>query len=383
MRFGFVSTLASNPWGGSEMLWSSSAQTLAMSGHEVFAAVPKWPSRAPAVNRLQAEFGIDVWEYAITQSFVKRILGKLSARSPATFSINNMVSWLRRTKPDLLCISSGNAVDGSDWMKLAHNEGVPYVHIAQAHVEFLWPADNEIDVLRELYRAAQRCFFVSRGNLSLFETQLAQVLDNAEVVRNPVNVSWDSDLAWPPTTDGVWRLACVGRLHPSSKGQDLLLGVLRRTEWKDRPFQLSFYGEGPQGQMLRRLVSSYGLDEKVIFRGQIQNVEQIWHDNHALVLPSRYEGLPLAVVEALLCGRPVIVTDVAGNSEVVDDGVTGFIAEAPTLSHLAATMEKAWSARDQWQSMGQRARQEIRQLVPKDAAAVFAAKLLDIAEPCN
>ena len=168
MRFGFVSTMASAPWGGSEMLWSSSAQKLAMEGHKVVAAVPKWPIRASAVDRLKAEFGIDVWEYGVTQSFVRRILHKLVSGSASAFLQRNMALWLKQTKPDLLCISSGNATEGFDWMQVAHKEAVPYVVIAQAHAEFLWPADDEIDVHRKLYAAAQRSFFVSQGNLSLF-----------------------------------------------------------------------------------------------------------------------------------------------------------------------------------------------------------------------
>jgi glycosyltransferase involved in cell wall biosynthesis len=167
-------------------------------------------------------------------------------------------------------------------------------------------------------------------------------------------------------------------LHPPSKGQDLLLAVLRLPEWLDRPIHVSFFGEGPHEQMLRRLVQNYGLQEKVSFRGHVSDVAQIWRENHALVLPSRYEGLPLAVVEALLCGRPVIVTDVAGNAEVVEDGVTGFVAESPKVIHLACALERAWSVRDQWHEMGKRAQISINQVVPEDAGAIFANMLISL-----
>ena len=56
----------------------------------------------------------------------------------------------------------------------------------------------------------------------------------------------------------------------------------------------------------------------------------IWAEHHALVLPSRFEGMPLVVVEAMLCGRPCIVTDVGGNAELIRDGINGFLAKAPT-----------------------------------------------------
>ena len=57
------------------------------------------------------------------------------------------------------------------------------------------------------------------------------------------------------------------------------------------------------------------------------------------MLPSRFEGLPLALVEAMLCPRPAVVTNVAGNTEVIEDGETGFVAAAPTAGHLDEAME--------------------------------------------
>lgn len=57
-------------------------------------------------------------------------------------------------------------------------------------------------------------------------------------------------------------------------------------------------------------------------------------------MPSRFEGLPLAMVEAMLCARPVVATDVAGHAEIIEDGVTGFLADAPTAGSMAAALER-------------------------------------------
>ena len=74
-------------------------------------------------------------------------------------------------------------------------------------------------------------------------------------------------------------------------------------------------------------------------------VEKIWAENQALVMPSRFEGLPLAMVEAMLCGRPIVATDIAGHSEIIDDGITGFLARAPTVPALLEALEKLWQRR--------------------------------------
>ena len=81
------------------------------------------------------------------------------------------------------------------------------------------------------------------------------------------------------------------------------------------------------------------------FAGFVEDIEQLWTRHHALVLPSRFEGMPLSLVEAMLCGRPSIVTDVAGHRELVRDNVNGFLAKAPTVELLNEAMNRAWENR--------------------------------------
>jgi glycosyltransferase involved in cell wall biosynthesis len=101
----------------------------------------------------------------------------------------------------------------------------------------------------------------------------------------------------------------------------------------------------------------------------------VWAEHHALVLPSRHEGMPLAVVEAMLCGRVCIVTDVAGNTEFIDDGVTGFVAPAPTASLFRDALERAWDRRGEWRQVGAAAARAVRERVSADPVGFFAREL--------
>ena len=223
--------------------------------------------------------------------------------------------------------------------------------------------------------AAARCYFVSRANLRLAEKQLGCELSNAEVVWNPFNVDYHASPPWPKLgADGELRLACVARLHPPSKGQDILFEALATPQWATRAWRLYLYGEGPMRNVLERLAQRLGLAERVVFAGH-KPVEEIWTSNHVLVMPSRAEGLPLAIVEAMLCGRPVIATDVAGNSEIVDDGITGFLADAPTVSSVANALERFWARREMLEEIGKAGARKIRKLVPHDPVRVFTDKL--------
>jgi glycosyltransferase involved in cell wall biosynthesis len=122
------------------------------------------------------------------------------------------------------------------------------------------------------------------------------------------------------------------------------------------------------------------MDSKIVrFRGQVSNIEEIWKENHLLVLPSRYEGLPLALVEAMWCGRPAVVTDVGGNAELCTDGETGFVASAATVSSVGEALERAWQQRSSWQDLGKAARAKVEALVPKNSIEVFCEQLKDCA----
>jgi glycosyltransferase involved in cell wall biosynthesis len=99
------------------------------------------------------------------------------------------------------------------------------------------------------------------------------------------------------------------------------------------------------------------------------------------VLPSRQEGLPLVVVEAMLCGRPCLVTNVSGNPEHVLDGETGFLAGGPTVDEVDKALERAWHQRSQFPAMGLAAYHHIRTRVPQDPIGIFAERLRALAAP--
>jgi len=261
-----------------------------------------------------------------------------------------------------------------EWMKFCMDADLPFVVICQCNTEFWWPTDEVAITLAEAYLTAKKVFCVSQSNLKLLEQQIGGKLPNAVIIRNPFNVSPDKLIQWPIETD-TWRMACVARLDPVAKGQDLLFQVLAQPRWRERAVQINLYGAGPFAQGLKRLAEYLQL-KTVHFHGHVNDVAAIWAHNHMLVLPSRWEGLPLALVEAMWCSRPALVTNIAGNSELCVDGETGFVAEAPTARILAQTMETAWERCSDWHTMGLAARLRVEQIIPRDPAGDFARQLV-------
>lgn len=369
----FVSTLNCAPWGGSELLWYEAALRLAKAGHKVAVSVCGWPNPPKQLETLR-QAGIEVnerWSVRRWQSISGPVMRRVNR---LRFS-----RWLADQHPDLVCTSSGSIADDLALVGQIAQMQAPFVLLLQAAAESLWPNDTNAQRLIGLYEKSRRWFFVSEGNRQLLETQLGIALPKAEVVRNPFSVRRDVSLPWPSQEDGI-RLACVGRLDPDAKGQDLLMHVLASERWRSRPLTVSLFGKGDKKEGLSRLMRRLQIENKIKFAGHVDGIEALWATHHALILPSRFEGLPLATVEAMHCGRIPIVTDVAGNTEVVTDGVTGFVAEAATAQHLDAALERAWQRRGEWQRMGQEAAKCIRELVPADPAAVFADRLVELAK---
>lgn len=363
-------------WAGSEELWGQAALRLSREGHQVSALVARYDPLAPRLQALQAAGAAVQVRAGRHARWPVRLWRRLEGRWRTRLDTD--LAWIKSQQPDLVCVSNGNYYDGLSYLEFCAAHKIPFVGIAQANAEWLWPNDHMADRILTAYENSQRVFFVSQSNLRLAETQLGASLLRAEVVRNPFNVAWSASPDWPKD-DGVLRLACVARYEPAAKGQDLLFELMACEKWKARPLTVSLFGAGPNEKSLKRLVSRLGLQDNVRFRGHVDDVESIWREHHALVLPSRYEGLPLAIVEAMLCGRPCIVTDVGGNAELLEDNVTGFVAEAPTVKSFDEALERAWSARAEWREIGRTAGDSVRRSVHADPAAVFAQRLTELA----
>jgi glycosyltransferase involved in cell wall biosynthesis len=115
--------------------------------------------------------------------------------------------------------------------------------------------------------------------------------------------------------------------------------------------------------------------ESVRFCGFAADITEIWKTHHALALSSRAEGLPLAQVEAMICGRPPIITPAGGAPEIMEDGVSGFLAASASEDAFDAALERAWQRRHEWREIGLRASESVWRHFPKDPCTDFANRL--------
>lgn len=299
--------------------------------------------------------------------------------APFFYGLRNRVLsfWIRRLGVDLVVIAQGNTFDGMDWVELplvARAAGKPYVLVCQKNTECDWPFDEVRKRNQGHFLHARKAFFVSEHNRMVAEWMLGSKLANAEIVRNPFMITTREPLPWPEARDGVMRLACVGRMWPREKGQDILIKVLARRKWRERPMQVDFFGTGVNEQGLEGMARLLEL-KNVQFCGFTNDITEVWKNHHALVLPSRAEGLPLAQVEAMICGRVPIMTPAGGAGEILEDGVTGFLATSTSEEVFDEAMERAWNQRHRWKDIGLQASESVWKHYPSDPCADFADKL--------
>jgi glycosyltransferase involved in cell wall biosynthesis len=311
-------------------------------------------------------------------SFISRLFRKVLPLPEYTTKHVRMVA----NGVDLVVISQSSFPESLPWINAVRSAGLRYAIIVQGASETLWPTDDNSEKLSRGFDSAARVYFVSEANRVLFRWQLDAPLRNACVIRNPFKVRYDARPPWPNHGPERLAIACVARLDVVQKAQDLLIQVLSLPHWRDRDVQLALVGNGPNERSLRRMVEMSKL-RNIEFTGLVDDIEGLWSQYHALVLPSRFEGMPAALVEAMLCGRAAIVTDVAGHRELIRDGINGFLAKAPTIDLLDEAMNRAWESRDQLQVIGERAASDVRRWISADPAEDFVRDLTALIDGTN
>lgn len=174
------------------------------------------------------------------------------------------------------------------------------------------------------------------------------------VVRQPVPGNGASS---PPIrTDGPLHLLCVARLE-HYKGIDVLLHAAAKARAAGVDFRLQLAGDGSERKALMTLAQTLGLTD-IVFLGALapEAVAVALHAADLMVLPSRGEGLPVSIVEAMANGRPVLATRAGGTGEVVQDGVTGLLVDPEQPDQLAAALAQLAADRPGLQRMADSAR---------------------------
>jgi glycosyltransferase involved in cell wall biosynthesis len=158
------------------------------------------------------------------------------------------------------------------------------------------------------------------------------------------------------------QIVMVGRFV-KQKDQQLLVQAMMGI---NRPYRLVFVGEGPTRAVVEADVARAGLQSQIVFVGNSREVEQILSQSHIFALPSRWEGFPLTILEAMRAGLPVVASDVGGVREAVIDGHTGFLTRPGDLNDLQQHIENLLQDNALRATLGSNGRQRFLKMFTQD-----------------
>jgi glycosyltransferase involved in cell wall biosynthesis len=235
-------------------------------------------------------------------------------------------------------------------VRTAHRAGVPLLR-----------TEHGVDHYRDLSCAIGRKWTLRRTDrvvaVSDFVRQvvvnyLGEISDRTEVVLNGVDVGRFE--AEPPKTSGPFTFGVLGRIEPVKQFHLAVRAMVQVPDAK-----LVVVGDGSQRRALEEMSRGLGLEERVRFSGYLDDPRPAVRACDVLINCSRIEACSVAILEAMSMARPVIAFATGGNSELIENGRTGWLVTDKSAEGLATIMREVSASRDRTAILGQNARARV------------------------
>jgi glycosyltransferase involved in cell wall biosynthesis len=216
-----------------------------------------------------------------------------------------------------------------------------------------------IDVARRLlYPRADRTVVQTTRVAAYFPRAMQRRIS---IIGNPIDPAAASAQPGIPGPRGRFRIVSLGRLE-YQKGFDLLIDAFARIADENEHWDLVIFGDGQERESLARQAIVQGVAARVYFAGVTREPQRELAASHIMAFPSRFEGFPNALGEALAVGLPTVgCVGVSGVEDLIVDGVTGFlVSPVGGSAAFAAALERLVHDGDLRERMGGAARMHVR-----------------------
>lgn len=287
-------------------------------------------------------------------------LGKTGGNNPQL--IYKIYQILKEIGVDIVQTHNwGTAVEGILGAKLARIQGV--IHAERGTIEV---KARNIFLQRLLWGVADHVLSVSDAHKKKMTHLIGFPYSKIQAIVNGV----DTDRFFPNSEKkeemrnalGLKKsslcIGTIGSLRPV-KNQSLLIKACQSILPQFEEVEVLIVGEGPLALQLKQEVQALGLTEKIHFSGAQPNIPEILNAVDLFVLPSRSEGMPNAVLEAMSCGVPVIATAVGGVPEVIEHGENGILIASEDEPQLVAALTNLIQNPETRRMLGMKGRQRV------------------------
>lgn len=284
---------------------------------------------------------------------------------------------LRTWKPDVSLAFFGVPC-GAVALALRARHKIPYVvSLRGGDVPGFRPYDFAVyhrlmaPLIRRVWRQARAVVANSQGLRQLAHAFEPEV--RIGIIPNGVD---GARFAVPKRSWSPARLLFVGRVV-HQKGLDVLLEALAGV--KDRTWRLAIVGDGAQREPLRLRARQLGIGDRVEFQGWLggEALLEAYARANLFVFPSRHEGMPNAVLEAMSAGLPVVASSIAGNEELVVPDETGALVPADDVAALRRALESLLPDGERRARLGAAGRLRVEQRFTWESAGAAYHDLLE------
>lgn len=342
--------------GGAGNATAHIAQCLASMGHETFVITSRFEDlpheeqfgnltiyRIPSLRRKQDRSGaLEQLIFLFSASFW--VSGLVSRRRPnATLAFfgapSGMIAYLLKKVFSIPYVVS---LRGGDVPGFRPYDFRRYHKLLAPILQVVWENSSSVVANSQGLRALAHTFD------SRFEIP---IIPNGVDLDRYTNV----ERSWQPPL-----ILSVGRLV-YQKGFDLAIRALARLKHLD--WQWHIAGDGPEMDALKSLAREQGISDRLVFLGWRSRQELIrcYRQSNLFLFPSRHEGMPNAVLEAMASGLPVIASRIAGNEELVLHETTGLLVESENIDALTAALQELIENPARGQHLGASSRQRVEQ----------------------
>jgi glycosyltransferase involved in cell wall biosynthesis len=324
LRVALVSS-SSGSRGGGELYLSALAGGLTALGHEVQSVLSKHPRMDELAALLAQQGPVHRIDYRNTYDRRTRSVGAMLARG----DIRRLTRELAGLRAVVIHLNKQNLEDGLDLVVAARNSQIPVV--ATVHVTRTMSRLRSVGGSVRDWLSARVLRSVPFPLIAIAQSGLAD-LSALGIDRTRLHLVWNGVGApLPNDREAVRRswgcgpddivLGCIARIEPQKNPLFVppLLAELPRN------IRMVWIGDGSLRESLQQKAVDLGVADRLVLPGWQHDARSYLCGFDIFVLPSIYEGFPLAILEAMAAGLPCVVSDVDGVAEAVVDGETGLV----------------------------------------------------------